>query len=259
MKTRLFAALGAALLTCSGTIWAQDAESPNPTWIPVETYACNFNEGKTMADLAPVIDEWNAWMDDEGVTDYFASLVTPSYYGERKMDVGWLGAWSSGNAMGSLTDMWVTEGGELGAKFAAVLDCGAHTNYASTIMKPPTGEPEEGDTRIVLTFANCTVRDGQDFDGVMAGMGAWVEYQVENGFQNASYMMFPIYGEANDDYSFKMVNAHDDHAALGADWELFGNGGHWVAEQEMLANLFSCDSPRVYDARVLRDMEMEED
>lgn len=253
MKKTLLAALSATFLLFSGVVSAQEEEAEGPGWIPVETWSCHFNEGKSMADLNGVIDEWNAWLDENDVTDYFASLAIPHYYGERKFDIGWIGGWKDGHAMGAGTDMWVTSGGEMGAKFFEVIDCSSHTNFVSTIIKPPTGEPEEGDNTYVLDFMDCSVNEGQTFESVMAGLGAWAAHQSENGFQNSTYIMFPVFGESNNDYSFKLIESHDSHTTLGADYELMGNGGHWQKQMELLSPLIKCDVPRLYDMRSLRD------
>lgn len=125
-----------------------------------------------MADLEPVIAEWNERMDG----------------------------------------IWV------GAKFFEVIDCSSHTSFASTVIKPPTGEAEQDDTSFVLDFASYSINDGQTFEAVMSGLGAWAAHESENGLQNHTYMMFPIFGEADDDYAFKLVNGHNNHTTLGADW-----------------------------------------
>jgi hypothetical protein len=253
MKKILLAAMSAVLMTCSGIAWTQENAAAGPRWLPVETFTCNFKDGKTMADLIAVNKEWNKWMDAQGADDYFAAMVTPQYFGERLFDVGWLGAWQDGNAMGAGTDLWLTKGGAIGAKYDAILDCASHTNFVSTMIKPPASEDEEGDDTFVLGFTNCSINEGQEFDAVMTAIQAWAEHQSANGFQNSTYMMFPVYGESNGDYAFKIVEGHDDYTALGADYERMGNGGHWMKQEELFSGLLKCDISRVYDARVVRD------
>lgn len=259
MKKILLAAVSAALCMYSAGAWSQDAAADGPRWIPVDTYTCDFRSGKTMAELDAVIEEWNKWMDAQGVGDYFAAVVTPQYYGERLFEVGWLGAWKDGNAMGAGTDSYLTKGAAIGMKFDAVVDCSSHTNFVSTMIKPPVSDDEEGDNKFVLDFTNCSIRDGQDFEAVMGGLQAWAEHQSANGFQNSTYMMFPIFGEKNDDYAFKIVEGHDDYTAFGADYERMSNGGHWMKQEELLAGLVKCDSPRVYDARTVREFADDEE
>ena len=263
MKKFLTAVATACLVISlgSGVALAASHEVPAemPDIVPVETWTCKFNDGKTMGDLNTVIAEWNEWLDDEAVTDYFAAVVTPNYFGEQLFDVGWLGAWADGNAMGAGTNLWVTEGGDMAAKFFEVLTCGSHSNFASLNIKPPSDDDDEGDDSFVLDFTNCSVKEGKTFDDVMAGMNAWAEYQAENGFQNSTWMMFPIYGESNNDYDFKVVEGHDDHIGFGADYELMGNGGHWRKNSEIFESLIDCDVARVYDAMTVREMQSDDD
>lgn len=237
---------------------AHEEAATIPNIVPVETWTCNFNDGKSMTDLNTVVGEWNDWLDEEQVADYFAAVLTPAYYGEVMFEVGWLGAWKDGNAMGTGTDMWVNEGGELAAKFFEVINCDSHTNFASMNIKRP-GEDEEGDKTFVLSFANCSAKEGRNFDDVMAGMNAWAEHQAANGFQNSTWMMFPVYGESNTGYDFKFVEGHDDHAGLGADYELMGNGGHWRKNSEIMDDLLDCDIARVYNATAVREMASEDE
>ena len=252
----------ASALQCmgSGGVFADSHEAAPelPNIVPVETWTCNFQDGKTMADLDKAAAAWNEWMDDEDIGSYFAAIVTPNYFGEVMFDVAWLGAWKDGNAMGTGTDLWVNEGGDVGAQFNEVCNWESHTGYASMNIRRP-GADEEDDKTFVLSFSNCSIKDGKSFDDVMVGMNAWKEHQDANGFQASTWMMFPIYGESNSEYSFKLLEGHDNHAAFGADFELMGNGGHWVKSNEIFEDLLDCDIARVYDARTVRDWAEEDD
>ena len=258
---RVIVTLASTLLyvgTSSAIAESHAEQQGGPKWVPVETWTCDFRDGQTLEDLQGVTAEWNELMDDEGVDYYFAALVLPNYFGEFMFDVGWLGAWKDGNMMGAGVDMWLAKGGEVGDKFNEVCNWKSHTNFASTNIKSP-GDDEEDDKTFVLSFSNCSAKEGKKFDDVMAGMNAWAEYATEHGFQNSIWMMFPVYGESDSDYNFKLLEGHDDHAAFGADYELMGNGGHWRKNSEMLNDLIDCDIARVYDGMTVRDWADEDD
>lgn len=231
---------------------SHEGEMDLPRIVPVETWTCNFLDGKSMGDLKAFTKDFNAWLDGEEYTDYFAALVVPHYFGEKMFDVGWLGAWRDGNAMGSGTDLWQADGGELAAKFASIVDCGSHTQFGSMRMRAPGDGPDDG--QFVLEFTNCSIKKGRNFKEVMDGMKTWADYQDANGFEASEWMMFPIHGESDDDYDFKVVNGFDDHTARGADFERMGNGGHWRKSSEIFEDLVDCDISRVYDAYTIRDM-----
>lgn len=77
MKKILIAlATGSLVITagCSNGV-AQDDEEEDKA-VPVEIYACNYNEGMGPADLDVVTAKWNAWADGQGLNDYTAWTLT---------------------------------------------------------------------------------------------------------------------------------------------------------------------------------------
>ena len=234
---------------------AEAIQLPNIT--PVETYTCDFNDGKTITDLMKVVDAFNDWADDQNIGGYYAALVTPQFFGELAFDIAWLAVARDGNVMGAVQDAWVNKGSEVAAMFAEVVSCGSHTQFASMAIRPPGNDDDQNDETFVLTFSNCSVKEGRDFADIMEAMNAWAAYQAEHGFGNATWMMFPVYGESSDDYDFKIVEGYDDYAAFGKDFELMGNGGHWRKSGEIFDELLDCDIARVYDGRTVRQMEDE--
>jgi len=257
MKKILTAATSALmfLFVGSGAAIAQDEEeSDGLDFVPVEAYACNFNDGKGPADLAAVTKEWNAWMDEEGQTSYFAATIWPNYYGERAFDVGWLGAWSDGRAMGADTDLFMTTGREIAAKFSEVLDCGAHTQFASVRVREPQPNDDESDTSFVLHFSNCSFKEGATMEQLNAAQQQWNAYADEHGIVGGSWMFFPVWGETADaDYDFKAVNSTGDYTTLGSNWALYAEG-HYQKSNELFDDIIDCDSARIYTARVERTM-----
>lgn len=139
------------------------------------------------------------------------------------------------------------------------MTCESHSNFASTLVKEPTSDDDDADKSFVLEFSNCTVNDGQGFKALMGAMNEWSEYQQEHGFANSTYMMFPVFGESNGDYAFKMVHGRDDFSAFGADYEFMGNGGHWVQKGELPNEVIECDIPRVYNGMAVREWAEDED
>jgi len=245
----------------SGVALAQEEESEEPNVVPVETFTCDFNEGKGPGDLQKVIDDWNDFMDDKGVDYYFAATLTPYYFGELAFDIGWLGVWTDGGKMGAGTDMWLDEGGELDAQFSEVLNCKSHTNFVSmNVKRRPQNEEEsdDSDKSFVIAFSNCSMQEGKTFDDYLAAQEMWNAYADEHGFSDNVYAMFPIFGETDDSYDFKSVGTSDDHTAFGNDYKLMSEG-HWRKSSELFDDLLDCDSARVYNATVVREMTAEEE
>ena len=260
MKVVRITAASAALflLVGSGPVIADSHEEESEGGVaPVEIYACNFNDGKGPGDLDKVVAKWNAYMDDEGVGDYFAALMYPNYSSDLGFDVGWLGAWRDGHAMGAGTDMWIKKGGEIGAEFEAVLDCPGHTLFASMRMNEPE-DSDDGDNMFVLGFSNCTVEEGKTFEDVEAAQEEWNAYAAEHGFKGGSWVLWPIWGNALDaEYDFKYVGSTPNYATLGSNFQLMADG-HWRKNEEIWSGLLSCDSSRIYTTVRVRDMAEEE-
>jgi len=249
MMRSLIAVLSVTLVLISGTTIAQE-EAEGPRFYPVETLTCNYNEGKGPEDLEKAIDAWSEFLDKKNVTTYWAATVTPYYYGAETFDIGWLGAWTDGAAMGSGIDMWLSEGNEYAEKFAAALTCDTHSNFASTEIKAPPDGPSPDN--IVITFSDCNIHDGKTFPEVMEGTNAWTAHQVEAGYENGSWMLFPVFGGGGAEFDFKMVESFDNYAALGKFYDLYGNGGGYKKHGELIGELYECDDARVYNATIRR-------
>lgn len=241
------------LFVGSGAI-AQDEAAEEPSIVPVEIWACSYNDGKGPEDLKPVIGAWNEWMDDQGHDDYFAAILSPAFFGERAFDFGWLGVWPDGNAMGAGVDSYMNGGGEVEAQFGEVIDCGQHVLFATMEMRSPP-EPEEGDDDFVLAFSNCSINEGHTFEEIQAAQEKWNAYADENGFTDGgSWVMWPIWGEnVEADYDFKFLGSADDFTSLGANYQLMADG-HWRQNEEIWAGLLDCDSTRIYASKAIRRM-----
>ena len=244
------------VLAGAGTAWGQEEPTAAPPAHPVETYTCKYNKGKGPADLDKVLVEWNAWMDKQGVKNYFGAVITPYYSGDFAFDVGWLGVWPDGNAMGSVTDVWTTKGGEMAAKINTVVNCTSHTNFVSlNVKQPPKTDPSDDDA--VVTFSNCSLKEGKAFDDLMAAQQVWNTYADANGFTGGAWVMFPLFGETDNDYDFKYVETSPDFTTFGADYQRMSDGA-WQKSGELFGPLVDCDHGRVYTAHVVRRYKMAE-
>lgn len=256
MKRSVIAVLSATLFVVSGGAYAQEEETEGPNFYPVETLTCNYNEGMGPEDLDKATEAWNKFSDKKGVTDYWAATVTPYYYGAETFDVGWLGAWPSGESMGTGTDRWLAEGGEYATKFAAVVTCDTHSNFATAMIKEPT-EGRSPDN-IVITFSDCNISEGKTFAEVWDKTKAWANYLQEMGYENGTWILFPVFGGGGAEFDFKLVDGFDNYTALGEYYDLYGNGGGYQKHGELVGELYECDDSRVYNATVQRRLAEEE-
>ena len=261
MKKILTTAVSAAmfLVLGLGTAFAQDDAAEEPDWTPVETFTCNYLDGKGPADLAGVIDEWNDWWDDKGMNNYFAATITPYYFGELRFELGWIGAWTDGAAMGSSLDTWTTEGSGVNAKFFDVIECGSHSNFASiNVRQPNSDDDDEGDDSFILNFSDCSFEDDKGLGDYLAAQNEWNDYADEVGIVGGAWIMFPLAGGVvDDDYDFKLVTSQPDHTTVGTNFDVYAQG-HYRKSNELFRDIVDCDSTRVYSAHVERSMESED-
>lgn len=255
MSRLIITILSAGILTlvCAGNVEAQDNDRL-ARFVPTELWACNYNEGKGPKDLDAAAGKWSAYMDENEADNYVAWTLTPQYFSdEQDFDVLWLGAWKDGNAMGQGRDSYHATGGAVMAEFNKVLDCNGHVGFVSRAYKlQPEDDAAPQDTG-VITFTNCSMKEGATYDSVVEGLTAWAKLLGDNGSKGAMYQWWPTYGGGGEDtFDFKLFGVHSNYASLGADLELVGNGGLWRKRMELVGDQFSCDVSRVYDGKLRR-------
>ncbi len=258
---RLLPVAGAAAFVFfagSGLSLAQDDEDQVELVskiVPVDIYACSYNDGQGPADLDAAAEGWNAYLDGNGIDNYAAWTLTPFYMGpNQNFDFIWLGAWTGGNAMGTGTDMWLESGGEHLANFMRVATCGTHSNSASLNYKLPEGGNIPGDS--VLTFSNCNIEDGANYTSVREATSAWADILAAAGSQAAIYHWFPIYGGGGERPDYITVTAYSNYTELGADYERITNGELFRQSNALFGGLTDCDVSRVYNAETRRSAQL---
>ena len=235
-----------------GTVSAQD---DGMLVIPVELYACSYKEQKGPDDLDKVVDKWNAWADKHGIDDYAAWTLTPYYFGaEQEFDVIWLGAGKDAVALGKAQDTYLSENEGMDAEFNEVITCDTHANMASINFKaPPKGATPKN---TVMTFSDCSYKDGASFSALSAAMGEWSQHMSDAGSKAGVWHWYPAYGGGGEEFSFKWIEAHKNFEELGDDYESFGNGGGFVTSGRLFGHLLSCDSSRAYLAQSRRFVQL---
>ncbi len=251
MRRASVALATAAALLFAGELLAQEEGADASAVRPIEIFVCSFRDGRTMADLDRVIAGWNQWMDKADTSGYEAFLLTPDFFSGDSIDwdVGWVGVWPDGKAMGRSLDIWHQQGGEHQKAFFEVISCSAHSGYASSQLKAPKSDP----TVPIVSFSNCSLKEGAKWEDLMSAIKDWMAWEDEKGSEAAHWLWYPAYGESPDaDYDFKWVTANPSYTSFGADWESYGNGGGWQKGEELFADKLDCDSSRIYRVRAVR-------
>jgi hypothetical protein len=138
--------------------------------------------------------------------------------------------------------------------FAEVLDCDSHSNFASVSYKaPPEGATPASS---VLTFSDCKYREGATFSAVSAAMAEWSQHLSDEGSTSGIWHWYPAYGGGGEEFDFKWLQAHENFADLGADYDRYATGGGFVTRGRLLGHLIDCDSSRAYVAQSRRFVQL---
>ncbi len=244
---------GLAFASAYSTAYAEDEATAADPAVPVELYACKYNDGMGPADLDKATATWNDWADDRGMDDYTAWTLTKFYSGpEQDFDYIWLGVSPSAKSMGAAQDDWIANGGKAAAAFDKLGPCDTHVNYASLNFKRPPRNENPPNT-VVMAFSDCKIAEGKSFGAdVEPALAAWAEYRTGHGSQAGQWVLFPAYGGGGEEFDFKFVTGHETHEEQGADWDAYSAGGYAVAD-ELFTGVLACDSARVYNATLRRN------
>lgn len=250
MKKLTTLLVASCVLVGMGSANAQDGP---PTWNPIEIYGCNYVDGADMSDLDGVIATWNAWMDDNGFNNYAAFVLSPHFTAASfPYEVLWFGVWPDGAALAG-TQQWLAEGGPVQEDFAEVIACPLHQAMAMSNLKE-IGEVAEGDI-VPVEFTDCTVNEGRIGPEAGGALIEWTEILTQNGSDAGHWVLRPGPGEEPDaDYSFKWLTAYPSWASAGRDFEFYFNGGGEQRLAQLASRVFSCDHPRMYNSRLVRNI-----
>lgn len=261
MKNKLTAtvlAIPLSLLAFAPAL-AQDEEEDKPRYVtPVDTFTCSFNDGKGAADLDKAIADWNTWMDDQGADSYGAFTLTPYYYGDDTFEIGWLGFWTSQEAMGAGIDGYLANGREVAEGFSNVLTCQSHEHWASVQLKaPPEGDAPDN---FVLLFSNCTRGEGVEYDALFDAIDEATAYWTKQGSTAGQWAMWQVFGGGGEpEWDFKWVSSFENYTAFGKSYQHSANGGGRQKMNEIYGDMLDCDASRVYNARTVRRVTAEMD
>jgi len=242
----------AILAIGSGTAIAEHHEDGFKV-IPVDLYACKYNEKKGPKDLDAYAARFDAWADAKGLNDLSVWTLTPYYFGpgdNSDFDFIWMIAGKTAVALGKTHDTWVTDDDGLQEVANEVASCAGHSNFASVNYKPtPAGKTPEDS---LITFSDCNFDEGATFEELGTAMDAWSEYLGENGSEAGIFHWYPVYGGGGEKFDFKWLEVHGSFEAMGGDYEMFGNGRGYEKHGELIGPLITCDAARVYQAKSRR-------
>ena len=249
-------ATGAILAIGSGTAVADNHEDGFKV-IPVDMYACTYNENKGPADLDAYAAKFNAWADARGWDDISVWTLTPYYFGpgdNSNFDFIWMVGGKTADALGKAHDTWLADNDGLQGEVDEFTSCAGHSNFASINYKPTPAGKTPGDS--IITFSDCNYNKGATFEALGTAMDAWSEYMGENGSEAGIFHWYPVYGGGGEKFDFKWLEVRGNFEEMGRDYEMFGNGRGYKKYGELIGPLVTCDAARVYRAKSRRFVQL---
>jgi hypothetical protein len=245
MKRLLLAAVSATLsMTLVTTTSAQD--SP-PQFLPVEMWACTFNNGRDQEDMDDVYD---IFINEENESPYAAWQLNPYFVGNRnqQFDFLYLGAWANGSAMGAGVAGDLASD-DVSEAWDDAVSCGA-TMFASLNLQPAPEPGQAGDT-FVLTVQDCKTGHAIGNRQAVDAIRAFNDYRVSNGMAIPTFVWFPTAGNGEADFDFKLVHAYADAQTWGNSVQWFTENMAYLTRGQIMDGIVSCDESRVYSGRTL--------
>jgi hypothetical protein len=232
--------------------WAPQAlaAAPAPNAAPADFQACNFRQGKGMADLDKVSAQFREYANKSDFA-YSAWTLVPRYHTNSGFDVGWLGTWPDGESYGVSMDKWQTdtEARALQAKFNQVMDCSDRQELSfSWPVNAPNATPTDG----VLMVYECSLADGKSLEDAYATHLEWGTVKKGLGFLDNSWMFVPAIGTGDVDFDYRHLVIFYRYSDLGAAMEVYANGGARQTREKIYAGTTSCQTPNILDAVSVR-------
>lgn len=245
---KLLAVVVASLMPALASVSPAFAQQDPDQAVPVEFFACDWRDGKGMADLERVTKKFNAWADknDEG---YSAWILTPQFHDGLDFDIGWMGSWADSVSFGKAQDRWMADGRQLAADFDSVVDCSKRHQLATSVaVNAPDGPPDDG----VVMFLQCTMREGKSPAEALPAHRKSGAAMREMGSKGMSWLFYPFLGTSQADFDYWSVLAFNNYTELGATQEKYLNGGGWEKVMGILGPVSDCKDPSVFDAKLVR-------
>ena len=213
----------------------------------MESWACNYVEGKGHDDLMKVAAKWDKWASKNNPAPYAAWVLTPVFATfEEVPESVWIGFSPTSADLGANADAWMAEGGDLNDEFNSVVKCGAHTMAGSREIRAYENAGGAG----IVQLSACTVKEGVSWAQVAQADRAWAEFMTENELPGGIYRWGAGPGTARESkMDFYAVWITESLAQRGAAIDKFRTiegAGQTYRNIYGDDNLYSCDNARIY-------------
>jgi hypothetical protein len=198
------------------------AEDQRPSFGGVETFACNFKEGKSMQDMLKVAKKWDKWMDKNASRAYSGFAMTPHYFSEPIADYYWVGFTTSFEDQGITDEEFINKGGAIQKAFDEIEVCNSRSQYMWSLVRDTFADPVSGG---FVDFARCSFRDGAGMSELAAADAKMQSFLDGIGNTTRIYRWMPIQGTNLQGADFIQTQWEESLPARGKNMDAFINAG----------------------------------
>ncbi|MGW8368197.1 MAG: hypothetical protein ACWGPN_05905, partial [Gammaproteobacteria bacterium] len=147
---------------------------------------------------------------------------------------------------------WVSDADDVIEGFNRVVACPSHSRWVMAVLDP-FDSPREVESTGMAEFRNCTVKENRTLDDALGALGEWLEFEKGLGIDTGHLILLPVAGIASDaSFDFKWVIGFSSYAAHGASADPMIQRGGAGRFNQIIQNVMTCDSPRVYVSELAR-------
>lgn len=189
--------------------------------------------------------------DDTG--GYAAWQLNPYMTGNlgQNMDFIYLGAWADNSTMGAdLEDAWQNHP-DIDEAWNETVDCQGLMFASLRIQANPEGG--DGSGNFMLSVTDCNTGHGIGNSQAVAAIRKFNDYRVANGLTLGTFVWFPVHGNGDADFDFKIATAYAGPRAWGDAGQWFVDNAAYRTRSAIGDGILECDVARMYVGRTLMD------
>lgn len=231
-----------------GIATAQEEEGP-PNFVPVELNACSYKDGKDQDDHDRALNLMTEWMEENDSEPYAAFRLFPAYAGDPEFDFVYFGVWPDGATMGRDLRDYAASAEDAIEAWTDAVDCNS-VMFASLQLRAPEGGGD-GDNDFMVSVSDCNVADGRSNSDAIDAIEEWGAHRDANGSPGGIWVWYPVHGDGDAEFDFKMLASHDDVVAFGNWWKFMVDTASYNVQNELYENLLECDVARLYNGETI--------